>query len=172
MSKTLFANIIRFIFLVLLQGLILFNVQLFDGNSLPYLYIYFILMLPIRMSPIIVLILSFVMGITIDMFYNTPGVHASASLVIGFLRHFLIQTLAPRDSYDAMDKPTIYSMGLGWYMRYAITLVIIHHGWLFMLDSLGAFNLWIMIKKTILSSIFTIILLVITQYMFSKPIRS
>ncbi len=172
MSRTLFANIIRFIFLVLLQGLILFNVQLFDGNSLPYLYIYFILMLPIRMSPIVVLILSFAMGLAIDTFYNTPGVHASASLVIGFLRYYLIRTLAPRDSYDAMDRPTIYSMGLNWYLRYAILLVIIHHGWLFVLDSIGSFNLWIIIKKTVLSSIFTFILLVITQYMFSKPIRS
>lgn len=172
MDRTLFANIARFISLVLLQGLILTNVNLFSGNMLPYFYIYFILMLPLRSPPVLVLILSFVMGTSIDIFYNTVGMHASASLVIGFLRYFLIRTLAPRDSYDLLDRPTIYSMGLGWYLRYAIILVVIHHLWLLSLDAMGAFNLLDVLKKTILSSIFTFVLLVIAQYLFSKPIRS
>jgi len=172
MNSTLFSNIARFVFLVLLQGLVLLNVQLFDGLSQPYFYIYFILMLPLRSSPVLVLVLSFVMGLSIDIFYNTPGFHASASILIGFLRHYLIRTLAPRDSYDLLDRPTIYSMGLSWYLRYAIILVVIHHLWLLSIDAMGAFNLWLVIKKTILSSIFTFILLVIAQYLFSKPLRS
>jgi len=172
MNSPIFANIARFISLVLLQGLILTNVNLFNGNMLPYFYIYFILMLPLRSSPVLVLILSFAMGICIDIFYNTVGMHASASLVIGFLRYFLIRTLAPRDSYDLLDRPTIYSMGLGWYLRYAIILVVIHHLWLLSVDAMGAYNLLTVLKKTVLSSIFTFVLLVIAQYLFSKPIRS
>jgi len=172
MNRTLLPNIFRFIILVLLQGLILFNVNLFGGNSIPYFYIFFILMLPLRSAPILVLVLSFIMGLAIDSFYNTPGMHASASVIIGFLRYYLIRTLAPRDSYDLLDRPTIYSMGLGWYLRYALILVVIHHSWLFILDSLGAFNLWSIIKKTVLSSLFTFVLLIIAQYLFSKPLRS
>ncbi|MFT4660078.1 MAG: hypothetical protein ACI8XB_000335 [Patiriisocius sp.] len=172
MTRTLFKNIIRFVSLVLIQGLILYNVNLFNGLSVPFFYIYFILMLPLRSSPVLVLVLSFAMGLAIDSFYNTPGIHASASIVIGFMRYFLIRTLAPRDSYDLLDRPTIYSMGLSWYLRYAIILAVIHHAWFFILDGIGAFDLWMIIKRTFLSSIFTFTLLIIAQYLFSKPVRS
>lgn len=170
MNRILVNNIFRFVFLVLLQGLILINVNFLDGfsHSLPYIYIFFILMLPFRTSPSIVLLVSFLIGLAVDLFYSTPGVHASASVVVAFLREYLIRTLAPRDYYEPTDRPTIHSMGIMWYLQYSIILVVIHHAWLFSLDSIGAFDFWTIVKKTFFSSIFTFILLVIAQFLTTK----
>ena len=77
-------NIFRFIILVLVQVLVLNNIQ-FLGYINPYIYILFILSLPVRTPRWASLLLAFVLGLTIDIFANTPGMHASAAE----LRHHL-----------------------------------------------------------------------------------
>lgn len=171
MNSDLINNIIRFVVLVLVQGLILINVDLFQGNAIAFLYIYFILMLPLKASPLGVMLSSFFIGLAIDMFYSTAGIHASAALLAGFLRYYLISAIAPRDSYDTLDKPTIYSLGLAWFLQYSLILIFVHQLWLFSIDSIGAFDFGNVLKKTVLSTLFTFVLVVIVQYLFPNRSR-
>ena len=83
-------NIISFILLVLVQVLALNNIQ-FLGYINPYIYILFILSLPVRLPQWITLLLGFVLGLTIDTFSNTMGTHAFATVLIAFLRNGIIK---------------------------------------------------------------------------------
>ena len=89
-------NIVQFIVLVLLQVLILNQVTFFDGWAQPYLYIYFIIALPFNFPNRFILPLGFITGLTIDFFTHTPGIHASATLLLAYLRPYVIKSIRPR----------------------------------------------------------------------------
>lgn len=72
---------IMFVSLVLVQVLILNNIQ-FSGFVNPYVYVLFILLLPFTIPGYLLLGLSFLMGISIDIFSNTLGLHAAASVFL------------------------------------------------------------------------------------------
>ncbi|HET7819505.1 MAG TPA: rod shape-determining protein MreD, partial [Bacteroidia bacterium] len=134
MINDVLKNIIRFFFLILLQVLILNNIQL-SGYLNPFLYILFILMLPFQTPDWLVLFLSFFLGITMDMFSNTGGMHAAATVFMAFLRQPILRFIAPREGYDSNQQPTIHQFGIGWFFTYAGFLVLIHHLILFYLEA-------------------------------------
>ena len=85
MNSLLFSNIIRFIALVLLQVLIC-NQMNFLGSINPYIYILFILIYPVKNNSLSFIFTSFVLGILIDIFMDTGGAHAAASVTIAYMR--------------------------------------------------------------------------------------
>ena len=77
-------NSARFILLLLIQVIILNEIPPIHQFITPYLYFIFILWLPFGTSRIVTTLLGFAIGYTLDMFTNTPGLHAAAaSLIIG-----------------------------------------------------------------------------------------
>src|ERR1700740_3688647 len=96
-------NIIRFVLLLLLQTLIIKNIP-FGSYFVPMPYIMFLLMLPFETMPLLVLLLSFAVGISVDIFYDTQGIHASSCVVLGFVRFYFLRLLAPREGYEANLK--------------------------------------------------------------------
>ncbi|MBL4668206.1 MAG: rod shape-determining protein MreD [Flavobacteriales bacterium] len=80
-----------FILLVLFQGLILNNVE-FGGYVVPFLYVFFILSLPFETPNWIVLLLGFALGVAIDSFTSTLGMHTSATVFMAFCRAYLLKT--------------------------------------------------------------------------------
>ena len=97
MNNVLVRNIVLFVVLVLFQAGVLNQVQL-GGFINPYLYILFVILLPVGTPGWLVLMLSFGMGISIDMFSNSPGIHTSATVFVGFMRTFLLASLMPRET--------------------------------------------------------------------------
>ena len=87
---TVLQNIFRFILLVLFQVLVLNNIQ-FLGYINPYLYILFILSLPVQMPRWFLLVLAFILGLSIDIFSNTLGMHAFATVFVAFFREGIIK---------------------------------------------------------------------------------
>lgn len=129
MSPKSTANILRGLFLFLLQALILRHVSLGWGQfSFIQVIIYplFILMLPIKLPKASVVILAFLYGFTIDIFYHSPGVHASATLVLSIARPFLLNQLEPRGGYKVDVKPTRRDLGSNWFYRYVAYGLLIH----------------------------------------------
>lgn len=158
-------NIIRFIVLVLVQVLILNNIQ-FLGYINPYLYIYFILALPVRIPRWFVLILAFVLGLIIDMFSNTMGLHTFATVFVAFIRYPVIDLFISVDE-GADPEPSAVSFGWIPYLRYVIILVLIHNILLFTLEAFSFVNIGIIFLKTLLSAIVTSLLILAIQ-MFKK----
>src|SRR5690554_2947243 len=100
----------QFILLVLLQVLILNNIH-FSGFVNPYLYIIFILWLPFDIPKPLLLITAFFLGLVIDIFGSTLGMHASACVFMAFCRPFVLQLISPRDGYDVNQNPGITDFG-------------------------------------------------------------
>jgi rod shape-determining protein MreD len=151
-----------FIIIVLFQGLILNNVE-FGGYVVPLLYVVFILALPFETPSWLVLILGFVLGVAVDAFSSTMGMHAAASVVMAFCRTYLLKLMAPRGGYDFNAKPNVQFMGLRWYLLYAFILVLFHHLFLFYLESFKITQFFYTFGRAFSSTIFTLVLIFIVQ---------
>lgn len=163
--------ILRFLLLVTLQVTILNHVQL--GTFInPFLYIFFLLSLPIQTPRLLLLPIAFVCGISIDMFQNTPGMHTSACLVLVYMRPGWLNILAPREGYEADATPTIQKFGLTWYIAYAGFLILTHHFVLFFLEIFRFTEILSTLYRIILSSTVTLALMIMTQYLTGKSIKT
>ena len=158
---------LRFLLLILLQALIIKNIPL-GSYFLPFPYILFLLMLPFETLPTLVLVFSFITGITIDIFYDTQGIHASACLVLGFVRFYSLKVLSPRGGYETSMKPTVQLMGNSWFMYYVIPLLLIHHLVLFFLEEFSFESTGYTILKALGSTLVTFVFIYIFQFLFYR----
>lgn len=151
-----------FILLVLFQGLILNNVDL-GGYAVPLLYIIFILTLPFKTPNWLVLVLGFLLGIAIDSFTSTLGMHTSATVFVAFCRYYLLKILSPRGGYEFNTKPNVQDMGVAWYLFYAILLIFLHHLFLFYVESFKMTQFFYTLGRALASTLFTLVLVMIVQ---------
>lgn len=159
--------IFRFIALILVQVLILNNINL-SGFINPFIYILFIMTLPVKMSKVLLLTLAFITGIIIDFFTSTPGLHAAATVCMAFFRPFILNTIAPRDGYEIDEKPSIGKLGLNWFLSYAFILIVIHHFTLFYLEIFRFEDFFHTLLRVFVSTIFTLLFILLGQYLFTK----
>lgn len=143
--------------LVLAQVLALNNIQ-FLGFINPYIYILFILLLPVRLPRWISLLLAFGLGLTIDAFSNTMGMHAFATVLVAFFRNGVIKLFTSIEEGNN-PTPSFYTFGVGAYVKYVVVMVLLHHSALFILESFSFNHLWIVTFKILLSSLVTILLI-------------
>ncbi|HXC03704.1 MAG TPA: rod shape-determining protein MreD [Bacteroidia bacterium] len=168
MINDIFKHVLRFFLLILLQGLIIKNIDLGTYvNAFPY--ILFILLLPFDTPPWLVLILGFVSGLFVDMFYNTGGINAGACTFMAFARHYILRVLAPREGYESTVQPGVYSMGWPWFVSYAGILCLIHHIFLFYAEVARMSEFGHTLLTVLLSSLATLALLLISQFLFNRP---
>lgn len=165
MLQTIIINIVRIIFLILLQSLVVSRIQLFDGIIFPWIYIFGILMLPFETPRWLTLAISFTVGMLMDYFSGPIGLHTSACVVLGYMQPIVQKFLSPREGYDLTQKPTVQRMGLAWYFAYAGVLTFIHHSWFFFMEVFRFSDFFYQIFHILLSSIATIILMTIGQYL-------
>lgn len=167
MINEIVRNIIRFLVLVFVQVLIIKNIDL--GRYInPFLYVLFILMLPFETPAWLVMVLSFVLGLTIDMFYDTMGMHAAAATFMGFCRPGILRLFSPREGYEFRMQPTIQYLGVPWFLSYAGILIILHHMVLFYIEIFRFSEFFNTLLRVILSSFFTGILVIVSQFLFYR----
>jgi len=163
MSNRLLQNIIRFFILIFLQIFIFNHIQ-FSGYINPYIYILFILLMPFETPGWMGLVSAFVLGFIVDYASNTLGMHTIATLFMAFFRPYVLNALAPRGGYEARTFPRIYYQGLPWFAKYAIILIFAHHLILFYVEIFRISEFFSTLFRVILSSIFTFIFIIISQY--------
>jgi len=157
-------NITRFVLLVFLQIFVLNNIQ-FSGFVNPYLYVLFILLLPFEISGWFMLILAFILGLVIDIASTTIGYHIIATVFMAYFRFHLLRFIAPRDGFETGMSPTLQSLGFSWFFKYASILTLAHHIVLFWVESFHIADLLPATFRAIASSIFTILLIFIYQFL-------
>jgi len=167
MSRALIQNLIRFVVLVLLQVFLLKNISLYN-LSMPYLYILFVMLLPLETPNFLLFLLAFLMGIIIDMFYDTPGLHAAASVILAFVRVLFVSVTVQRDGFDAEPEPTLGNMGFRWFLTYSTVLILIHHFFLFTLEVFRFSEIQYTLLRFLSSSLFTLFLILITSFLFYR----
>jgi rod shape-determining protein MreD len=152
-----------FILLILLQLLLFNNIQ-FSGYVNPYVYILFILLLPVEIPSWFLLLISFTTGLIIDMFSGTPGMHSSATLMAGFFRPYILRVIAPRDGYEAGSSPSMIAYGFRWFLSYTLLIVLIHHTTLFYLEVFRLSEFFRTMLRVFLSSIFSIAFILLMEF--------
>src|SRR5665647_2692560 len=126
MINSIFRFSLIFILLMLLQVLIFNNIQ-FSGYINPYIYILFILLLPVEIPSWLLLILSFITGLLMDFFVGSPGMHTFSTVLAGFVRPFVLRAISPRDGYEANSAPSMLTYGFLWFLSYSLVIVLVHH---------------------------------------------
>jgi len=152
-----------FIALVLLQVLLFNNIQ-FSGYVNPYVYIMFILLLPVEIPSWLLLFLSFFTGMVIDIYAGTPGMHSFATVLSGFVRPFILRSNSPRDGYEPGAEPSMIAYGIRWFLIYTSVIVLIHHAALFYIEVFRFNDFFRTLLRVFLSSVFTITFVVIIEY--------
>ena len=168
MSK-LVKNIVRFILFILVQVFVLNQIPPLHHLINPYIYFLFILWLPFKIGRRTLMFLALALGLALDYFTKTPGLHAAPCLLIAYLRPFLINILITQEGAEAnYDEPSIQSMGFASYFVYVTVLIILHHSLLFLLEALQFGGLWYFLGKTLFSSAISLLLVLITELLFTR----
>ncbi|WP_276497614.1 hypothetical protein [Pontibacter litorisediminis] len=163
-------HIAQFFLFVALQVLLMDNLVLYSMGFC-FIYVAFLLYLPLTINRVWLLFLGFIVGFTVDVFYDTMGIHAAASVLLAFLRPHVLNLLTPRDGYDSSDTINIHVMGTSWFLTYAFTLILFHHTAVFFLETINFQTALYTLAKTLLSTLFTGIVVVILQLLFFSPKR-
>lgn len=171
MINNIIKNSVRFIVLVLLQVLIVQNIRL-GSYIILFPYILFILLLPFETPKLGVLLCAFLIGLTIDMFYDTAGMHAAACTLIGFSRYYVLKLLSPREGYEPGLTPNIDSMGSVWFITYALLIIFIHHLFFFYLEIFRFNEFFRTLLRVFLSTIGTFCFVYVVQFLFYKTERN
>lgn len=153
MESNSFRYIINFILLLAAQILI-FE---FVNEHFPYVsffpYLFVLLIIPIEVSTWLFFLLAIVTGLSIDLYYNTMGLHASACFTMAFLRKRMLNYLAPRDGYELNSMATPKDQKWSWFITYVLVMSTIHHVWLFYMEFFSFTWFFNVLLKVILSVI-------------------
>jgi rod shape-determining protein MreD len=165
MNSSLFFNLFRFIILLSLQVIVFNNINLFGFIS-PFPYILFIILYPVNGNKSGLLVASFLLGIILDMFSNSGGIHTTASLLLAYFRPSIFkfafgvsyeyQTIKLNDTLT----PERFS--------FLLVAVVLHHLVLFIFEAFQFSLLWDILIRTLLSSSITLIICIIIIYLI-KP---
>ena len=166
MLQTIIKYSIIFVSLVLIQVLILNQIQ-FSGFVNPFIYILFVMLLPLTTPKYILLPIAFLLGLTIDVFSNSLGIHAAATTFIAYLRPMLVSVISNRDK-EKSDYPGLKQNGIEWFLLYTTAMVFFHHLALFFLEIFSFSGFFFTIFKIIFSSVFSIFVIVLSQYIIFR----
>lgn len=170
MEGNIGVNIIRFILIVL------FQVLLFKGMAMPVgefaslhflIYPILIMLLPLRTPKPLIVVLGFITGLIIDLFYDSPGVHAGALTFTAFLRGVVLSYLEPFEGYNMKVNPNISHMGMQWFLTYAGILLFAHLLFYFSMSYFSFVFIGEILINTILSFIASYVIIMLYTLIFN-----
>lgn len=164
-NSDLLVNIWRFLILTVVQ-ILLFNHINFLGYVNPYPYILFILVFPFTGNKSLLIFLGFLLGLCVDIFSDSGGVHAAACAFIAYLRPLLLK-FSFGVSYE-FNTIKLSKADFGARVTYISVAVLLHHLVLFSLEIFNVSHIVLVLKSTLFSSIFTIVLLLCITLLFSR----
>jgi len=131
-----------------------------------FIYISILISLPLDLSMPLLMLFAFVLGISVDIFYDTLGIHAAACVALTFFRPGIIRLLTPLGGYDDDVQISIRTMGISWYSIYVLVLVFVHLSIIFFLEAGGFHYFYWTLAKIFASLLFTSFMIIALQYLF------
>ena len=169
MNKSVLLKILIFFAYVIVQVLFFNKVVLFN-NAFCFIYIGYLLTFPFEAAIIPAMLIGFAMGLSIDIFTDTLGLHASASVALMFARPTVLRALTPHGGYPNNAAPGPTTLGFTWFGYYALILIFIHLFILFFVEYGGFGMFWRTLAKVVFSTFFTFIMITVVQYLFSPKV--
>lgn len=164
MSRSGIIHFILFFIYAFAQVLLLKNLVLFN-SAFCFLYIAFILLLPVETNNLILMLIGFLLGFTIDIFYDSLGLHAFTTVIIAYLRNYWLATITPQGGYDSGAMPNLGNNGLQWFLVYTVPMIFLHHSILFFIEATGFSMFWFTMLKIVASLMFTMTVMLLLQYL-------
>ena len=168
MNSTVISNIIRFVIIILLQVLVLKGINLNDGNFQYFniiCYPILILLLPIDLAKPYQLLIAFGLGLVVDVFYDSLGVHTSAIVFMTYCRSFVLQLLEPRGGYSFIT-PGLGNTEFAWFGGYVSIMMTLFLGFYFSMEAFSAVFFWRIVLNTLFSFFLSVSLIIIYQLIF------
>ena len=166
MTKNTLTRLRNFVLLVLVQVLIFSRIHLF-GYATACIYIIFILKLPRHTTRNELLIWSFLFGLSVDMFCDTPGIHAAAATLLGFLRNPLLSAFTQKGLADDF-VPSVRSLKWNRYIVYSLLCTSIFFTTLFILELFTVANPLMLLTSIVSSTMLTLLFTVVIEFFSSK----
>ena len=163
MNRTGIFAVVYFLLYLLVQVMLFKQLVLFN-SAFCFFYVAFILLLPIETNTLILMLIAFLLGFFVDIFYDSLGLHAFSLVLVAYVRNFWLGVITPQGGYDAGEGPTLAVNGLQWFLVYAIPLVFIHHFALFFMEAGGFGVFWFTMMKVMASLAFTMAVIFFLQY--------
>lgn len=163
-SRIILINVVRWFLLLSVQVLLLRNMS-FYNLATPFTYILFLLLLPFGLPNLVLYLIAFGTGITLDAFYDTLGVHTAACVTLVFVRLLFISVTVSRDNFDE-PEPSLGHMGFRWFALYALLCTFAHHIVLFFLEAFTFSELSYTLLRCVLSAIFTLFTILLVELIF------
>lgn len=140
MSRNIISQVVLFVVLLFVQALVLNNIHLFDCAT-PLLYVYMPMLFWRNYPRAAVIAWSFVLGLCLDVFSNTPGLTAASMTLIALIQPYLLELFVPRESPDDF-APSIRTMGFAKFSYYALIIIFIYCLVFFSIEAFNFFN-WV-----------------------------
>lgn len=161
--REILSTTLLFVLYLALQILLVRNVVLFDYGFC-FIYIACILLLPNEIGLTWLLLIAFVIGVLVDTFYNTLGMHAAATVLMAYCRPLIVRAQIDVPGLETRIEFSLRQLGVGAFFRYVLILALIHHTALFFIE---ASSLSLMIPTLIrigASTLFTTVSIVLIQF--------
>lgn len=164
-------NIIRLAVMALIQVILLKRVY-FGWENFNYfsfiIYPLAILLLPIKTPKIALILIGFLLGISVDLFYDSPGVHASATVFLAFCRPYILKMLEPRGGFPTQETgPTRHRFGTNWFLTYCAIGLFLHFIIYFSMEVFTYVYFFEIILKTICSFVVSYICILLYVFLFN-----
>jgi rod shape-determining protein MreD len=163
-SKLIAINIVRWIILLFIQVILLRNLG-FYNLATPFLYVLFLLLLPFSTPNLLLYLIAFATGLTLDAFYDTIGVHTAACVTLVYVRILFITVSVNRDGFDE-PEPTLGNMGFKWFSIYALLCIFAHHVVLFLLEAFKLSEISYTLMRCLSSGICTMVAVLVVEFIF------
>jgi rod shape-determining protein MreD len=144
---------------VLLQAIVFNHICLFNV-AVPFVFIYFIIRLPLTLSSNWTLTLGFITGLCVDIFADTQGMNALACTILAMSRRAILHAYFPREDELSIPIPSIKSLGTEVFVKYLFTAVLLYCIMVFAIEACSLFNLGLTILRIVTSTILTFLLLI------------
>ncbi|MEK0422273.1 MAG: hypothetical protein RLZ95_183 [Bacteroidota bacterium] len=167
--NSILKNSIRFVLFLLIQIIILNEIPPLHQYITPYLYFTFLLWLPFGTSKLTLTFLGFVLGFSLDIFTNTPGLHTAAAVLIGYIRPSILNLLLAQETSEEITKePSVGTMGWGPYFIYAIIITFVHHFYLVLLEWLQFGSFTYFLGKVISTTLMSTLLIFVVELVMNR----
>lgn len=165
-------NIIRLALFIGLQVYILNKIPHLHQFIIPYIYYLFVLWLPFTLPRMTVMFIGFLTGMILDIFTNSPGLHAAACVLIAYMRPFVINVLTPKDSKEFnYREPSPKAMGWAPYLMYVLILTLFHHGYMTFLQWLSFGTFLNFLIKVVSTTAISMLLIIIIELLFPRKLK-
>ena len=147
----------RYAIVMMLQVLLFNQLQLF-GVCHPYIYVMCLLMMPITLPHSVDMVIGAVVGLIMDVFCNSLGIHMSACILLMFLRPYILGVII-NDKERLTEQINQQTIGLVPLLKYAAILVAVHHLLVFALGAWSWYHIGFILIETLVSSVLTLVVL-------------